>query len=653
MLLLLLACKPTKDATDTPLGDSGLDSAPCVPTSQWIDADEDGYGDGTQPAEGCPGEVGLSEQAGDCDDGDASVHPSADETCNGADDDCDGLVDGADDSLVGGSALYEDRDGDGFGDAGRPITGCEGDGVEDDADCDDDDATRFPGATWYVDRDEDGYGDPASEVIRCEPPPQHQADGTDCDDDDATVNPGATEVCDGADTDCDPATSEAGSARFVSDGGAVVTMTSALKGGSTTPKRAELTTDGTLSICEGTWYSELIVDADVAIEGHGAVTLDGADRVPLVQIEPGHDVALSGLTLTHGDGTQGGAVACDGSSISMTDVDAVDNQASTGSALYADGCDVVLDGVTLTDNEATYGTLYVYDGDLDATDVRVQDNQASIYTLYVAGTGSSGRAQVDLDEVEISENDLTNYVHAFFSYADVVWSGSSATGSGLTANTSGSTNFGAMYLSQATVDAREVDLGEGADDNASDDIFVSNGVRYRAGDDATFTCDATGCGSSTKHSLGGTDSTLTYTSYVVGALVEADTTATIDTLSLYASGSGCDIDYYLYSSATGSGTWTLEWSDSQSLSSSASWHDSDAVGIPVEDGRMYIAAAGWTCSIDVRLATSGLSSDAGFGTVTGYAYKSGQTSSLTGDTTFTTSTSYTMPWRLRIAVTEL
>ncbi len=131
------------DATDAP--------------TWYLDGDGDGHGDATQPLAACdqpPDHVGSSD---DCDDLNPTVHPGADEVCNGIDDDCDGTVD------------------------------------DDPAD----------GTPWYVDQDQDGFGDPDG-VVACEAPsPAHIQDGTDCDDADPRTFPGAQEICDSADNDCD------------------------------------------------------------------------------------------------------------------------------------------------------------------------------------------------------------------------------------------------------------------------------------------------------------------------------------------------------------------------------------------------------------------------------------------------------------------
>ena len=124
---------------------------------------------------------GFTPEAGDCDDRDAAVAPTAAEVCDGVDNDCDGAVDGEDPELA-------DGDGDGF-------DAC--------ADCDDSDPGVAPGGDEVC----DGVDTDCDGVI-----PEEEADADkdgdrvcagDCDDADADRGPSAAEVCDGADTDCD------------------------------------------------------------------------------------------------------------------------------------------------------------------------------------------------------------------------------------------------------------------------------------------------------------------------------------------------------------------------------------------------------------------------------------------------------------------
>ena len=139
----------------------------------------------------------------DCDDQDASVHPDAEEVCDGVDNDCDGLID---EDFEESRPWYADQDEDGYGDAMSRLRGCEQPPgfVADHSDCDDQDASVHPGAddSWYDGVDGDCAGDD-----------DHDADadgyswegtgGADCDDQDASIHPGVPDWTDGLDRDCD------------------------------------------------------------------------------------------------------------------------------------------------------------------------------------------------------------------------------------------------------------------------------------------------------------------------------------------------------------------------------------------------------------------------------------------------------------------
>jgi hypothetical protein len=200
------------------LGGCPQTPAPCD------DGDQDGYGAGAERSE-CLYE-GL-----DCDDGDATVNPGAQELCNALDDDCDGLVDDEDDGVAGQSLWYLDDDADGFGDPGASLLACaQPAGASDDrSDCDDGDPAVNPRAqelcngvdddcdgavdheddsiadapTWYADEDGDGYGDPEQPVSACSQPDGYVEDDSDCHDGDDEVHPGAFDRTDGRDNDCD------------------------------------------------------------------------------------------------------------------------------------------------------------------------------------------------------------------------------------------------------------------------------------------------------------------------------------------------------------------------------------------------------------------------------------------------------------------
>ncbi|MCB9794292.1 MAG: putative metal-binding motif-containing protein [Alphaproteobacteria bacterium] len=213
-----------------------------LPDYGWADVDGDGYGDPSAPLD-CGSVVGsAADNAEDCDDADAAVHPEAEEVCDGVDNDCDGLTDDEDEVDPGATATwYMDADGDGYGDAALSLESCSAPSgyVLDSTDCDDGDGAVSPGASevcngqdddcdalvddaddsldassagsWYADDDGDSYGDPDTLQVLCEQPSGTVSDASDCDDADAEIHPAASEVCDGQDNDCDGLSDDADS----------------------------------------------------------------------------------------------------------------------------------------------------------------------------------------------------------------------------------------------------------------------------------------------------------------------------------------------------------------------------------------------------------------------------------------------------------
>ena len=200
----------------------------------YEDRDSDGFGAEAYFTASCERPEGYVNLAGDCDDDDPDINPSAPEICDNKDNDCDSYIDDSDSSWVIGTnnIFYGDGDGDGYGSSGTVIEACNAPAgmVENYQDCDDSNRYVNPDAIEvcdgvdndcnnltddqdpdvelstatkaFRDSDNDGYGTPDQSSYFCALPSGWVIDSTDCEDSNPYINPGMTEYCDGIDNNC-------------------------------------------------------------------------------------------------------------------------------------------------------------------------------------------------------------------------------------------------------------------------------------------------------------------------------------------------------------------------------------------------------------------------------------------------------------------
>jgi hypothetical protein len=189
-------------------------------TTYYRDADNDGWGLATDSQCLCsPTGNYLVTKSGDCNDANGAINPDSSEYCNGIDDNCDDVVDGAGSS--GCTWYYKDADSDLYGVTANPLCLCAANPpyvVTQGGDCNDSNGAIKPNATEICDNidnncdgntdlgcDDDGddYCDENMQVVNA--PSVCPKGGGDCNDQNGAINPSITETCNGLDDDCNSA----------------------------------------------------------------------------------------------------------------------------------------------------------------------------------------------------------------------------------------------------------------------------------------------------------------------------------------------------------------------------------------------------------------------------------------------------------------
>lgn len=368
------------------------------------------------------------------------------------------------------------------------------------------------GARWYLDQDGDGWGS-GTPRAGFEGGAGWSPRGGDCDDADATVSPGEVERCDGRDTDCDPATSEDGLATWSGASGAR-DETAALRGRAEAPAVWAAPGDGVLSVCAGTWYARLQLQATVRVEGPAGAertVLDAGGGGSVVEVSGrGHEVELRGLRLQGGVGSlqpaqdgrgMGGGVACDGdSAVFLEEVWVEGNHAARGGGLGAQGCAVYARGGGFRANTAEEGgAVWVKGAHVELSTLDLDANTATLEGGAVLAEGGGATGTGDETFLVLGDCLLSGSAApvggAVALRGDSVMHcyGTNRADAGLAANRS---EVGAALTTDERSAVEFVGCDLGAEGSAQDNLPIDVGTLagdYEVGDDVLGWCWAEGC----------------------------------------------------------------------------------------------------------------------------------------------------------------
>lgn len=582
-----------------------VDDYPEDGTNFFFDSDEDGFGDDSESIFTCAAPQGYVEDNTDCDDSSARTFPGSAEH----------------DSLTN---CMRDEDMDGYGNINvsegvTPGTDCDdtnhevspGDTevcneIDDDCDLliDDADDSVFDQVLLYSDLDGDGYGDPNNASFRCFPTEFLLEDSTDCDDTNHQINPGATEICDGVDTDCNGATSEDGMVYRIDGQGTGTDLTALMASGTPSiPNVYEPAGDEELYFCEGTFSPIISTTSDMTIRGFGNVTFladalnatssdfwavknhgdatdtsidgivfDGYNLAVLVasENEVYNTLTINNVLVRNGYSIAGGSINTQHAGVDVTNSYFEDGVSGYGGlALTASNTDAVFENVDISDaSDAAYVGVYAFDN--------------SVFEMI--DTTISG-----------------------FPYAGVLLSDSHGvcTNSSSVASAGLDSSLYGLYLNESTWESSGCDYQSSSSQEENDiDIHIPSEASYYVGDNATFSCSETSCGTQTAQPFEALSS-YSMTSKVYSNRYSAQTDLTVRSFSVPLSSDTCgtwnlcicDIDFGMHT--YDQGVWTEVWTGTKTMFSSG-YVASQTIGQPLRAGDQFALTVEYNCNYSLE-----------------------------------------------------
>jgi len=336
-------------------------------------------------------------------------------------------------------------------------------------------------------------------------PPDDTAPPTDTDDTGDTTPSGCTE---------DTVT-------FVGTDGATHDLTASFLSGD----YVTLALPGELQVCPGTWFSRVLVRADVTVVGLGDAPADtilsgGLSGTILDVAGPAVTLDVRNVTFDRGAGLDvehnsgGGGIYCEQDGVVIvTDAIFSANEANDGPAIYTNDCTLDVTGSVFKDNisEDDGGAVTLWDSTASFVDVKVRNN------VSLDGGGMAiFNSDVTASDLTIKNNIATGFSGGIWLYNSSL----SLTDGEFSGNTDdtgvyggGLLVYGSAILERVSFSDNSAPLGggifvyyegtvQGTDcdfsGNSPEDIFASDGTTdggtaYDAGAGTSFTCQDNAC----------------------------------------------------------------------------------------------------------------------------------------------------------------